>query len=445
MGYKPKYAQNSRAGKRQTAAPLYPRSDRETSKKSRGFVIFFVLLGLIVVPLSSFVSFEILKRMAVDLGRPKAAAVEKAPDMLMMDGFDAFVAGELSDARTVLLGGELPQQPEETVPEETSHLQTEPAQTLPPMEERRQLAADTQVAPEPNQALFGETEDPAALAGVLKQAETILEGQELFFSTDVEIFAGSTIRYYLDESIFAITWKEARDRSVYTFSEVKVGHPSQLRRHLSDGEYGSGKLYLPTEMAATVNAVVATSGDFYANRPIFGIVAYEGQVRRDVDDGYAETCYIDHNGNLIFSYMKQLKSSANAQAFLDENNINFSLAFGPILVDNYEIKELGPVYGVGEIREEYARSALCQMDELHYLIAVANWEGSQPDDPTVPQFQKVVASTGCRMAYCLDGGQTAAVVMNDQLINRPAKGEQRRISDIIYFATAVPEGGGDNG
>ncbi len=87
-------------------------------------------------------------------------------------------------------------------------------------------------------------------------------------------------------------------------------------------------------MAATVNAVVATSGDFYANRPIFGVVAYEGQVRRNVDDGYGETCYIDRNGDLVFSHMKQLQNTKNAQAFLDEHNINFSLAFGPILVEN---------------------------------------------------------------------------------------------------------------
>ncbi len=81
------------------------------------------------------------------------------------------------------------------------------------------------------------------------------------------------------------------------------------------------------------------------------------------------------------------------------------------------------------------------MDKLHYLIAVANWEGNQPDDPTVARFQKVIATTGCKMAYCLDGGQTAADGKNDQRITRPAKGEQRRSSDIIYFATAVPEVG----
>jgi exopolysaccharide biosynthesis protein len=45
------------------------------------------------------------------------------------------------------------------------------------------------------------------------------------------------------------------------------------------------------------------------------------------------------------------------------------------------------------------------------------------------------------MAYCLDGGQTATIVLNDQLVNRPAFGTQRQISDIIYFATAVPDGG----
>ncbi len=440
MGYKPKYAQGKGrpAPIRPEPAPQLPPEPKVEKKRGKGFWALFILLGILIIPASTLATARILLKVGPDLGRPKAAPQAAVGNMTILQKVEDFVGEELADARALLLNTERPDAPEE-MPEEV------PVETLPPVRKEYWIEDGVQVAPEPNQALFGETEDPATLTDVLKKAEYILEGQKLFFHTGVEIFEGSKVRYYLDDSIFAITWKEPRDGSVYTFSEVKISHPSQLRRHLSDGQYCSGKLYLPTEMAATVNAVVATSGDFYANRPIFGIVAYEGQVRRNVDDGYAETCYIDKNGDMIFSYMGQLKNTQNAQAFLDENEINFSLAFGPILVDTYEVKELGPVYGVGEIWEEYARSALCQMDELHYLIAVANWEGNQPDDPTVPQFQKVIATTGCKMAYCLDGGQTAAVVMNDQLINRPAKGEQRRISDIIYFATAVPEGGGDLG
>ena len=102
-------------------------------------------------------------------------------------------------------------------------------------------------------------------------------------------------------------------------------------------------------------------------------------------------------------------------------------------------------YGVGEITEGYARAALCQMDELHYIVVAANTTGMYQEIPTVKQFRKNIMATGCRMAYCLDGGQTATIVMNDELRNRPVYGQQRKISDIIYFATAVPDGGGDNG
>ena len=50
-----------------------------------------------------------------------------------------------------------------------------------------------------------------------------------------------------------------------------------------------------------------------------------------------------------------------------------------------------------------------------------------------------------RNAYTLDGGQTGAIIMNDKLINRPDWGFQRHISDIFYFATAIPDGRGDKG
>lgn len=442
MAYQPKYAQKKPQNNGRVSdiprreAPEPPRrlpsdGSRRNVPERQPLSPWLTALGILMVPISLALSYLLLRGLVLSPGQSAAVSASPVGDMAICQSFDAYVAPELEKAKSSIRTEPIP---EETVAETTEA-------TVPPYEAVYRLADDTQVAPEPDQSKFGQVSDPRDMAPILREAEYILDGQSLYFSTETELFEGSVVRYYLDESIFAITWKEVHDKSVYTYSEVKIGHPSQLRRHLSDGAYGSGKLYYPTEMAATVNAVVATSGDFYANRPVFGIVAYEGQVRRAVDDGYAETCYIDKNGDMIFSYMKQLKNQENAQAFLDENNINFSLAFGPILVDNYEMVELPSVYGVGEIQEEYARSALCQMDKLHYVAVVANWEGNQPDDPTVARFQKVVAQTGCKMAYCLDGGQTATIVMNDELINRPAKGEQRRISDIIYFATAVPEGG----
>ncbi len=429
MAYQPKYAQKNTARPRETEA----RPPKQKKTVRVGFVLF-VLLGCIVVPVSCFATWQLMVGIYENVGRPKPQQVQTAQLNVAQDLAD-YVANALADTRNVLLAAERPKPqepgiPEEEVPQETVKIE--------PVRKRYWIEEGTLVAPEPNQSCYGETEDPSTLGWLLEEAAWILEDQELYFDLNVQIFAGSKVMYYLDDSIFAITWKEVHDGSVYTFSEVKISHPSQFRRYLAGGEYGSNFQFKTTEMAQSVNAVVASSGDFYRHRD-FGAVVYEGQAKR-VEGTYAETCYIDGDGDMHFTYAEDVLTVQEVQDFVDKHNIQFSLAFGPVLVDQYEVIP-HTWYGVGEITEGYARAALCQMGDLHYIVATANTEGPWQEIPTVALFQKHIAATGCRMAYCLDGGQTAAIVMNDQLINRPVYGEQRKISDIIYFATAVPEGG----
>ena len=360
-------------------------------------------------------------------GIPGGAASPAQPAApAVMEKFESHVDSALADTMTIFTPPVREETPEETVPAETEPV-VRPVYTLNDSD---------LVAPEPDQSKFGQTEDPTTMGEFLKQVQKVHGWQPMYFNMDVQIFSGSKVMYYLDDTIAAITWKEVHDGSVYTFSEVKIAHPSQFRRFLADGVYGSDKQYTTTEMAESVNAVVASSGDFHRFRS-FGICVYEGQVKK-VEGTYAETCYIDDKGDLLFTYGGDLTTTAKSQQFVDENNIRFSLCFGPILVDDYEVVD-HTWYGVGEITEGYARAALCQMGELHYIVATANTEGPNQEIPTVRMFQRNIAATGCRMAYCLDGGQTAAIVMNDILINRPVYGTQRKISDIIYFATAIPE------
>ena len=119
------------------------------------------------------------------------------------------------------------------------------------------------IAPEPDPAKFGTTSDPASLQWLLDAAREMHGIEEFLFSTDVQLLEGSEITYYLDETIFCITWKTPIGTANYTFSEVKIAHPSQFRRFLADGTYGSERQYYTTEMAASVNAVTASNGDFY--------------------------------------------------------------------------------------------------------------------------------------------------------------------------------------
>ena len=425
MAYKPKYAQQG--VKKTGVVRKTPQKPAPKKKMSRGVFILFVILGIVIVPLSTFVTGKILMQMSRNIARPKAAVTKSVKDLALQAGVEEFVNAELASARDILIHGEKPviDELEEAVERKVYWIED-----------------DAMVAPEPNQSYFGRAYSSDDCQSVLERARLILDGQKTYFQPDQKLYGDTFVRYYLDESMLALTWQEVHDDSVYTFSEIKINHPSQFRRHLAGGEYGSDMQYLTTEMAESVNAVVASAGDFYRFRD-FGAVVYQGQAKR-VEGTYAETCYIDSKGDMHFTYGGDVLTVEDVQKFVDERDIQFSLAFGPILVDNYELVP-HTWYGVGEITEGYARAALLQMDELHYIVVTANTTGPHQEIPTVEMFAKNVAATGCRMAYSLDGGQTATIVMNDELINRPVYGQQRKISDIIYFATAVPDGGGENG
>ncbi len=293
------------------------------------------------------------------------------------------------------------------------------------------------VAPEPDPAAFGETDDPNVLRQVLEKAADLLDGQTLYFDPDRPLVPGSTVQYYLDDTIFSIVWKEAHDQCVYTFCETKIAHASQFRRFLAGDAYGTSQQFLTTEMSASVNAVTAASGDFYGYRKI-GTVVYRGEVYRE--DNSLDLCMVDSEGDLNFLYAGSIPQGEQLQQYIDENDIRFSIAFGPVLVENGVLREIED-YPVGEIIYYFSRAALCQMDSLHYLVATANKEKGYPVFPSLAQFGEVIAATGCPMAYTLDGGQTATITINDQLVNQVSYGSQRRISDIIYFATALPDGG----
>lgn len=292
------------------------------------------------------------------------------------------------------------------------------------------------IAPEPNPACYGQTEDPTSLQWLLDEAQQRLGVEISCFSTDVQLFTGSSVTYYLDDTIFSITWKEVRSWGVYTISEVKIAHASQFRRYLTDGVYGSSTLSAPSDMAIKVNAVTAINGDFYGLRD-WGVNTYLGEVYNVKT--YADSCFITESGDLLFSRAGELSTVAEAQQFVDDNQVRFSLAFGPVLIENGVNVAPTGVYPLGETTGHYARSALCQIDTLHYLLVVVNSQGGYSQMPTSCEFAQELEDLGVQKAYSLDGGQSAAIITNDTLINRPVYGFQRLMSDIVYFATAIPE------
>ena len=387
----------------------YQAKYQKKSKLAMGSLLYFLAV-VAAIGLSVAVSIPMLSTVLSGFAGGTSSGNTSAKELEIMNRYDMYMTNSVGDALDGIVA----------------------------IERIYWLSDEDLIAPEPRKDCAGQTTDPSSLEWLLQEAEEKLGVTDTLFSTDVDILDGSAVHYYLDDTIMVITWKELVDTCAYTFSEVKIKHPSQFRRFLADGAYGSAKQYLTTEMAATVNAVTASSGDFYKFRSN-GVMVYNGDVYRN--DGSVDTCYITEDGEMIFSKQGQITNKAAAEKFVEDNKVRFSLAFGPILVEDGKVPEdVGRTYPIGEGHHRYSRAGLGQLGELHYLMVTANLTtGYDAGTPTITMFANRMQSFGCQKAYSLDGGQTAVIVTNDQLINRPDYGYQRQISDIIYFATALPE------
>lgn len=414
-GKKPEAAAQNlpvRQEKHRKAAPpvVKPEPLPEKTPKGAGCWMLTVLKAVATVAVSAIslvVTATLLNMILLGTGVPTKASAEAA-DQAIMDSYDMYMTNQVSNALDGILA----------------------------IEKVYWLNDNNLIAPEPNQNCYGKTTDPSSLQWLLDEASALLGIDEFVFSTDIKTIPGSEINYYLDETIFAITWRESIHNSAYTFAEVKIAHASQFRRFLASGTYGSDKLFVTTQMASDVNAVLASSGDFYKFRNL-GTIVHDGVVKRH--NSQVDTCFIDDKGDLIFTYRGELATTDAAQRFVDENNIRFSIAFGPVLVDN-GVRCEPSSYPIGEISDPYARAGLGQLGELHYLVVTANRWQINNSTATIHDFAKVMLDKKCWKAYTLDGGQTGVIAMDGKMMNPAQYGAQRLISDIFYFATALPDG-----
>lgn len=287
---------------------------------------------------------------------------------------------------------------------------------------------------------FGVTKDPAVIEELLArpEAQALINGQELVWNKDIDFISPYDIYYYLDETLLVLVWHEEEAQAVGTFSEVFIADGSQFRRKIAGDSYESWVFAPTTKLAAETNAVLASGADLYHHGRNCGIVVIERETYR-YDMTTCDICYIDSEGDMIFSYRNQFSSQEEVDKFVEENDVVFSISFGPVLIDDG--KDVTPTeYAWGEINDTYARAALGMLGDKHYLLMNINCR--QPNYyflATLRQAADAMIERGCIKAYALDGGQTATTVFDGKLINPVQFGKERNLSDIIYFATGIPE------
>ena len=290
---------------------------------------------------------------------------------------------------------------------------------------KRYWIAANAAAPVPDQNCYGTAEDPKELAELMEIAQDVLEGQTFYFDPETtEILPGSQIHYYYDETILAVTWKEAHKNIAVTCAEVKIMDISQFRRYLAGEEFGCGKLMLSSEMAEAAHAVVGCSADFYGFRPD-GVMILDGTALR-ANRALPDLCFIKDNGDMLLYRGNDFASVEYAQNFADENDILFSFSFGPVLIKDGKVQ---PSWS--ETAKYYPRTAIGMISPCNYVLLVTNtgsYTGLNHWD-----MVNIFLSYGCTYAYNLDGGGSATLYYNGNVMNSLISDYQRPCADFLYF------------
>ena len=295
------------------------------------------------------------------------------------------------------------------------------------------VATTTAVSEETVQTVQSETQTAAQTTAVntassAQQAaaeETATEAASDEVIVTDDIYSGNGIS-------IAISTVRTSDTTAYV-ADVQLTSATSLKTALAQNTFGDNITQTTSEIAAANNATLAINGDYYgANKR--GYVIKNGVLYRDTvrqgDDTEDLAIYADGSFAIID------ETEITAQALLDSGVVQL-LSFGPTLIENGEI-QVSSSDEVSRAKTSNPRTAIGIIDNLHYIIVVADGRTSESDGLSLLELAQLMESYGCTTAYNLDGGGSSTMVFNGTVINQPTTNgndiTERSVSDIVYIA-----------
>ncbi len=271
-----------------------------------------------------------------------------------------------------------------------------------------------------------DTKDTEDASGKHRHSDT---SSSLLASTASEAVVTDTS--YTDDNIsITISTYTVNGTQVYV-ADVVLSDISSLSTAFADSTYGRNVTAQTSEIADSVNAILAINGDYYGARNS-GYVVRNGVVYRTSSSGSdQEDLVILADGSFEI-----ITEGSVSEDYLNSDDVLQVFSFGPSLLVNGEITVTADDE-VDRAMTENPRTAICEIEPLHYLFVVADGRTDESEGLTLYELARFLQDLGVKTAYNLDGGGSSTMVFNGQLINNPTttgnKIKERSVSDIVYI------------
>lgn len=196
----------------------------------------------------------------------------------------------------------------------------------------------------------------------------------------------------------------------------------------------SSDLQTLTDFVSGSDAVLAINGDDFGTHQ-YGVILRNGELLRE-HDTTRHMLIVADDGQLGLVTDRRKNGPKELSDRLLSENAWQAYEFGPALVENGEALAFPKAFDAISTRQtrREPRTAIGQISPLHYCVIVV--DGRQPgysDGISLQDLQQLFLRYGAQTAFNLDGGGSAELWFQGEILNRPSGGHERRVSDVISF------------
>lgn len=209
--------------------------------------------------------------------------------------------------------------------------------------------------------------------------------------------------------------------SVAYIADIYVRYIDNFKSAFAKGQYGKNITENTKKTANDNHAILAINGDYYGIRDN-GIIVRNYVMYRDTPR--ADVCSIFYDGTVTVDENDSYDLNAALQ-----NGLYQTMSFGPLLVkDGVPKTQFSPgILGANP------RTGFGYYEPGHYVfVTVDGRQDGYSTGMTMLEFGQLFMDLGCTNAYNLDGGQSAMMIFNGEVYNKPYNGG-RPTSDIFYI------------
>lgn len=209
----------------------------------------------------------------------------------------------------------------------------------------------------------------------------------------------------------------------YYVADVYLRSVENFRTAFADDKFGRGLSEPLLDISKRSNALLAVSGDYYGLHNN-GPVIRNGVLYRSRKSS-ADVCALYRDGTMKTFAGKSFDAEKELQ-----NGAWQTWSFGPSLLN---ADGTAATSFNSTITGKNPRCAIGYYEPGHYaFVLVDGRRDGHSCGMTMRELAKLFESMGCAAAYNLDGGRTAQMAFDQEIVNRPYL-DGRNVSDIVYI------------